>query len=157
MQTGIKSASVLFPCPAPAHPGTAKKRIGKTRITKKSISVLHRYSRIDSIFFITKIISAHLSGVNLEHGNEKWLASGTWKRKMAGIWNMETKNGWHPEHGNEKWLASGTWKRKTAGIRNMETKNFNGKMKKPQQKKRSPVKKKRGCALPSVIDPVFQR
>ena len=126
MQTGIKSASVLFPCPAPAHPGTAKKRIGKTRITKKSISVLHRYSRIDSIFFITKIISAHLSGVNLEHGNEKWLASGTWKRK-------------------------------TAGIRNMETKNFNGKMKKPQQKKRSPVKKKRGCALPSVIDPVFQR
>ena len=72
MQTGIKSASVLFPCPAPAHPGTAKKRIGKTRITKKSISVLHRYSRIDSIFFITKIISAHLSGVNLEHGNEKF-------------------------------------------------------------------------------------
>ena len=102
MQTGIKSGSALFPCPAPAHPGTAKKRIGKTRITKKSISVLHRYSRIDSIFFITKIISAHLSGVNLEHGNEKWLASGTWKRKMAGIWNMETKNGWHPEHGNEK-------------------------------------------------------
>ena len=83
MQTGIKSASVLFPCPAPAHPGTAKKRIGKTRITKKSISVLHRYSRIDSIFFITKIISAHLSGVNLEHGNEKWLASGTWKRKIS--------------------------------------------------------------------------
>ena len=40
MQTGIKSGSALFPCPAPAHPGTAKKRIAKTRITKKSISLL---------------------------------------------------------------------------------------------------------------------
>lgn len=87
MQTGIKSGSALFPCPAPAHPGTAKKRIAKTRITKtritkKSISLLHRYSRIDSIFLLQKSYR-HTFPVS--------------------IWNMEMNNGWHPEHGNEKY------------------------------------------------------
>ena len=73
---------------------------------------------------------------------------------MAGIRNMETKNGWHLEHGNEKRLASGTWKRKMAGIWNMETKNgwhpehgnekFQRKNEKAATKKAQPRQKETG-------------